>query len=73
MSYLLLDEALELLEAAVDEGLHEFMAVYCVLDDEGNFDAALATSEGLVPLAEVHRAIAAAFRHYATVDRCEES
>lgn len=65
MSYLLIEDALDLLEDAVDEGLHDHMAVYCVLDDGGNFSA-LATSEGFVPMTEIYASIRSAFKYYAT-------
>lgn len=71
MSYLLLDELFdELLEAAIDEGLHDHMAVYAVMGDEG-FTSAIATSEGFVPLGEVVRSIRRAFHMY--VKECFEN
>lgn len=68
MSYLLLDEALELLDAAVDEGLHDHMAVWSVLEDGGNFSA-VATSEGFVRLEDLLQSVRSAFLLYAREER----
>lgn len=65
MSYLLIDEALDLLDDAVDEGLHELMAVCSFIGGPDGAVSGILTPDGGVDLADVKLAIRNAFRDYA--------
>ena len=53
----------EAVESAVDEGLHELMAVVCTPEPDSN---GILTPDGILPLGEVQRSIAQSFWHYLT-------
>lgn len=59
-----IDEALDLLDDAVDDGLHELMAV-CSFIGGGEPVSGILTPDGAVDLADVKLAIRTAFRDYA--------